>query len=209
MAGPRDPVPGQVQPPRHQGRGPAPQVGREDRRLAVGALAQLAAVLACHSHRLGPVLGDVGPVHRQDPLRLAQRRRHQLPVRRQDGGVVPARLAQEQLLRAHGIGIGSAQAQDHALDRLARLVAEQSLQVGAGVPPQLAATEEGRVARLVGPQPSAHRGNVGAAHGDVGQGYGDSGRGHGRAGTEGIRTPGSYLSMFRCTTRRPGQGDCI
>ena len=32
MAGPRDPVLVQVQPPVHQGRGPASEVGREDRR---------------------------------------------------------------------------------------------------------------------------------------------------------------------------------
>ena len=121
-----------------------------------------------------PVLEDVGAVDGQHAL-LAQRGRHQFPVHRQDGGVDPARLTQEQLLRAHGIGVGPAQPQDHALDRLARLVAEQPLQVGAGVPSQFTPTKEGRVARLVGPQPSAHRGDVGAVQGDVGQGHGGGG----------------------------------
>ena len=49
--------------------------------LAVGSFAQLAAVLSRHSHRLDPVLGDVGVINHQYSLAFAQRGRYQLPVR--------------------------------------------------------------------------------------------------------------------------------
>ena len=181
MACARHPLPVQVQPPVHQGRTAAPQVGRVHRDLAVGPLARLAAVLPRHPRRLDSILGDVGTVDGQHPLISSQRGRHQFPVRRQDRRVVPARFAQEQLLCAHRVRVGPAQPQDHALDRLVPLVPRQ--------PPQLAAAEEGRVARLVGSQPAAHRGDVGAAHGHVGQGDRGGGQGHGGTGAEGIQTP--------------------
>lgn len=63
---------------------------------------------------------------------------------------------------------------------------------------QLTATEEGRLARLVGPQPLAYRGHVSAAHGHVGQGHGGGDQGDCEAGVEGIQTPQSPLSKFRC-----------
>ena len=85
-------------------------------RLAVGPLGKRVAVLSRYPHRLDPILGDVGVVDRQYSLAFAQRGR--FPVRRQDRCVVPARLAQEQLLHVHGIGIGRSRARS-AYDGLA------------------------------------------------------------------------------------------
>ena len=60
-----------------------------------------------------------------------------------------------------------------ALDRLARLVAEQPLQIGVCVPAQFAETGDGRVARLVGPKrrctatmPARHRDTEATARGN-------------------------------------------
>lgn len=77
----------------------------------------------------------------------------QFPVRRQDRRHVPAHLAQKQLLRAHGIGVGSAPPQDHALDGSAWLVAEQPL---CRCSRRSRRPRAGHVARLVGPSRTAH-----------------------------------------------------
>ena len=163
LAAPRrvpDPVLGQVQTPGHRQAGARARHRQRDRHLAVLGLAQLAAVLPRHAHRMASLLGKRRIVDDPglDAARRLQRRQNLIADRFQDPVVAPRRLAdkvKQGLMRR--AGVRRRQPRRHGLHALARHRQKQSRNVAAERLQTVRMPQDLAEAVHVGPETRLHR----------------------------------------------------
>jgi len=104
--------------------------------LAIGLLAQGAAVLALDADGALALLGEGDVVEDEEALGAGERAGQERPVAAQDGVVVPGALVDELLQGLVGVGdsqgLGQGDAAGERLDALALAVEQQPLEVDAG-----------------------------------------------------------------------------
>jgi len=125
-----EPVLGQLQAAVKQGVATGRGLGQEHASLTVGGFARLTAVLPLHADRLGALLGNIAAVEDHHAVfGIANVVGKPRPEPPEDSVVIPGALAQNVLHAAHGVAVGPAQGQRHRLNRRARKLQQQPVQM--------------------------------------------------------------------------------
>ena len=125
-------------------------IAQKDACLTVGAFADFPTVLTLDADRLATLLQKVTPVQGQHSVFVPQCLIHCAPVALKNGLIAPRPGTDKLLHAAYGVGIVTSHGQHHGLDRFARDVQQQAMEI-VGRPLPLFATLE-QAKRVVGPQ---------------------------------------------------------
>ena len=143
---------GQIEPPIKQRIALPTGIAQKDAGLTVRPLPQFAAILTFHTHRLLALLGKITAVQDQHPVIVTHIGIDFLPVAVQDRRVIPGAFTHELLHRAYRMGLSALQAQHHRLNRFARDIEQQAVQILCRPLPLFAALKQGAVNGVIRPQ---------------------------------------------------------
>lgn len=124
-------------------------IDQEHALLAIGDLAQMAAILARDAHRVIALFGEPTTVDHDDGLRVAQPRVDQFLALTNHRFGTPLRLSDEMLQRPHRVAVRPVQAQHHRLNGLAHQVRQLPAQVKQRPPLLFLSLEHGHEQAMI------------------------------------------------------------